>query len=76
MASMAVAIGALMFSTANALFVRQARADLNRQNQAVDHEIDNLTDRAAESLLIVRNNPAAIGSSRPLPRTVRRVPRH
>src|ERR1700682_6549385 len=56
--SMAVAIGTLMFSTANALFVRQARADLQRQNQAVANEIDNLTDRAAASLLIARNNPA------------------
>ncbi|MCA1644697.1 MAG: diguanylate cyclase [Chloroflexi bacterium] len=58
MASMAIAIGALMFSTANALFARQARADLQRQNQAVANEIDNLTDRAATSLLIARNTPA------------------
>ena len=47
MASMAVGIGALMFSTANALFVSQARAELQRQNDSVAHEIDNLTDRAA-----------------------------
>jgi diguanylate cyclase (GGDEF)-like protein len=47
-----------MFSTANALFVGQARADLQRQNQSVANEIDNLTDRAAASLLIARNNPA------------------
>jgi diguanylate cyclase (GGDEF)-like protein len=55
---MAIAIGALMFSTADGLFVGQARADLQRQNQAVAHEIDNLTDRAAASLLIARNTPA------------------
>src|SRR5690348_4921187 len=58
MSSVAVAIGALMFSTADGLFVRQARADLQRQNQAVAHEIDELTDRAAASLLIARNSPA------------------
>jgi diguanylate cyclase (GGDEF)-like protein len=58
MSAMAAAIGALMFSTADALFVRQARADLLRQNQAVAHEIDDLTDRAAASLLIARNSPA------------------
>jgi diguanylate cyclase (GGDEF)-like protein len=40
------------------LFVRQAHADLQRQNQAVAHEIDNLTDRAVASLLIARNTPA------------------
>ena len=55
---MAVAIGGLMFSTANALFVRQAHADLLRQNQSVAHEIDDLTDRAAAALLIARNSPA------------------
>src|SRR4051812_6697622 len=58
MASMAMAISMLMFSTADALFVRQARADLQRHNDAVAHEIENLTDRAAASLLIARNAPA------------------
>jgi diguanylate cyclase (GGDEF)-like protein len=58
MATMAVALGSLMFSTADALFVRRANADLERQNQAVAHEIDDLTDRAAASLLIARNTPA------------------
>jgi diguanylate cyclase (GGDEF)-like protein len=58
MLAMAGAIGALMFATANTLFAKQAHADLERQNQAVANEIDNLTNRAAASLLIARQTPA------------------
>ncbi|MGI9147231.1 MAG: bifunctional diguanylate cyclase/phosphodiesterase [Chloroflexota bacterium] len=58
MLAMAGAIGVLMFATANALFVKQAHADLERQNQAVASEIENLTDRAAASLLIARRDSA------------------
>jgi diguanylate cyclase (GGDEF)-like protein len=58
MATMAAGIGALMFSTANTLFVRQSDAELERQNQAVAAQIDGLTQRAAASLLIARQNPA------------------
>jgi diguanylate cyclase (GGDEF)-like protein len=55
---MAGATAALMFTTANGLFVGQAHAELDRQNQAVASEINNLTDRAAASLLIARQNPS------------------
>ena len=36
----------------------RAHAELERQNHAVASEIENLTDRAAASLLIARQNPA------------------
>ncbi len=58
MLAMAVVIGVLMFATANTLFAKQAHADLERQNQAVASEIDNLTNRAAASLLIARQDSA------------------
>ena len=58
MASMALALGTLMFSTANGLFLQQARAELLRRNQGVADNINNLTQRAAESLLLARQDPA------------------
>jgi len=58
MLAMALAISVLMFATATSLFVKQAHAELERQNHAVASEIENLTDRAAASLLIARQNPA------------------
>jgi signal transduction histidine kinase/FixJ family two-component response regulator len=58
MASMAVALGALMFSTANGLFLRQARAELARQNQFVVAQIDSVADKAGQSLLLARQDPA------------------
>jgi hypothetical protein len=56
MLAMAVAIGALMFVTANTSFVKQARADVERQSQAVASEIDNLTDAPRASLLVARQD--------------------
>src|SRR5438477_4799293 len=52
MASMALALGALMFSTANGLFLQQARAELQRRNQSAAGDIDDLTARAAQALLL------------------------
>ena len=47
---MAVALGALMLSTANGLLVQQARAELLRRNQAAGDDINGLTERAAHRL--------------------------
>ena len=58
MASMALALGALMLSTANGLFVQQAHAELLRRNQAVADDINGLTERAAQALLLARQDPA------------------
>jgi signal transduction histidine kinase/FixJ family two-component response regulator len=58
MASMAFALGALMLSTANGLFVQQARAELLRRNQATADDINGLTERAAQALLLARQDPA------------------
>src|SRR6476619_631137 len=55
--SMAVAIGVLLFSTANALFARQADVELSRQNDVVASQINNLTAKAASDLLLARQNP-------------------
>ena len=57
-ACMALALGTLMFSTANGLFLQQARADLLRRNQAVAADINGLTERAAQALLLARQDPA------------------
>ena len=58
MASMAVALGALMLSTANGLFVQQARGELLRRNEAVADDINGLTERAAQALLLARQDSA------------------
>jgi signal transduction histidine kinase/DNA-binding NarL/FixJ family response regulator len=58
MASMAVALGWLMLSTADGLFLRQARAELARHNQTVSGELDSLADRAGNALVLARQDPA------------------
>ena len=58
MASMALALGALMFSTANGLFLQQARAELLRRNEGVADDINGLTERAAQALLLARQDRA------------------
>jgi hypothetical protein len=58
MASMAVALGVLMLSTADGLFLQQARAELLRRNQGVAADIDGLTQRAAQALTLARQDPA------------------
>jgi signal transduction histidine kinase/DNA-binding response OmpR family regulator len=57
-ASMALALGWLMFSTANGLFLQQARAELLRRNQAEADAINSLTERAAQALLLARQDAA------------------
>jgi methyl-accepting chemotaxis protein len=58
MLTMAAALTALMLSTANDLFLQQARAELQRENQQVAGDIDALADKAANSLLLARQDPA------------------
>jgi signal transduction histidine kinase/CheY-like chemotaxis protein len=58
MVSMALALGMLMLSTANGLFLQQARAELLRRNQGVGDDIDGLTERAAQALTLARQDPA------------------
>jgi signal transduction histidine kinase/CheY-like chemotaxis protein len=58
LASMALALGALMFSTADSLFLQQARAELQRRNESAAGNIDDLTARAAQALLLARHDPA------------------
>jgi signal transduction histidine kinase/HPt (histidine-containing phosphotransfer) domain-containing protein len=57
-ASMAVALGGLMYSTASTLFVEQARAELRSRNAATADNINGLTERAAQALLLARQDPA------------------
>src|SRR5438067_7765475 len=56
MLSTAAVVGALLFGTAHALFLQQARSDLERQNEATGLQIEDLTDRAAAALLITRHS--------------------
>lgn len=56
--SMALALSALLLSTANQLFTAQAEAALQRQNQSVATAINDLTAKASADLLLARQNPA------------------
>jgi signal transduction histidine kinase len=56
--SMAVVISLPMFSTADALFTRQAQTELGNQNQVLADQIDNLTAKASSDLLLARQNLA------------------
>lgn len=55
---MAAAVGGLMFFTANTLIVRQAEATLDRQNEIVAGDIDDLSAKASSDLLLARQNVA------------------
>jgi PAS domain S-box-containing protein len=57
MLGMAVALGWLMFSTADTLFAEQAETTLRRQNEIVADQIADLTDKASGELLLARQNP-------------------
>jgi diguanylate cyclase (GGDEF)-like protein/PAS domain S-box-containing protein len=57
MLATAAVVGTQLLATANALFLRQATAELQRQNSASSLQIEDLTDRAAASLRITRHNP-------------------
>lgn len=56
MLSVAAAIGLLMLTTANGLFIRQSQAELSRENQHIAAQIENLTAQTSNDLLLSRQN--------------------
>src|SRR5947209_7459557 len=58
MLGMAAALSGLMFGTANSLFQDRARVELTHQADSVAADINGLTARAADDLLLARQNLA------------------